>query len=87
MLRLLMKSVQHKNRLGETRDVNYPIGTRCVSNSYFADALSDRRHRLPVVRIKPALHTINLITGLAASPLRKGANLFKRISKKNDRLH
>jgi hypothetical protein len=57
--RALLEGVQHIHGFGKRRDVEDAVFEARL-NADLADAGADRRHRFPVVRIEPLLHTSEL---------------------------
>src|SRR5947209_2142155 len=79
--------MQHIDCVGRSREINHAKRTRCIPHTDFSDALSDRRHRLPVVRIEPALYSFELEPGIVSRPIRKGVEISERTANEDDRLH
>src|SRR5437762_6414914 len=70
----------------EFRYVQYSKGSGGITNSNFSHALADGIHRLPVIRLAPTLHLIELISRFTPGGLRKCAQILKCAASKLDRL-
>src|SRR5690606_37737168 len=68
---LLLEAEQHVDDTIELCCVNSPVGIPVILDPDFPDALSDIRHRLPVMRQVATLHPLQVITDLPAWLRRK----------------
>ena len=73
--------------LDEGSDIEDAKCARGISHADFTNASANAAHRLPVVRIKPALHAIELEPGIAARAIRESAKPGNRVAEKHDRFH
>lgn len=86
-LRLLAEAVQNVDRLRPGRRVDRPECPGRIAHPDLADTRSDRRHRLPVVRIVSTLDAEQLVTGVVHGAGRKGHEIGLRAAEPDDRLH
>jgi hypothetical protein len=74
--RLPLKGVPHINGIGQRRDIVHPECTGLIPQPDLSHTRPNARHRLPVIWIKPALHTIPLPAGqLPAGQLPAGQSI------------
>jgi len=82
-----LKRVQHKDGLAKARDIDDAKSAARVSHPDFPNAGADRRHRLPIVRFEPALHPVELETGIAPGALGKFTQAVERVAEKDYRFN
>src|SRR6185437_15699438 len=87
LLRLLLKGVQHVDSLDECGDINHAKRSRFLAHTYLPYAGTDAGHRLPIDRIEPTLHTVQLITSLLPSIGGKGPHIIDGATHEGDWLH
>jgi hypothetical protein len=79
-LRLLLKCVQHVNRLCKRRDVDDAVRPCLIADANFAYAPANRRHRLPISGIKPPLDAIELKSRFLSRSFRKRAQFVQGVT-------
>jgi hypothetical protein len=57
--------MQHVDRIGKGGDVYHAECSCRIADSNFSDAMADVAHRLPMVRLEPALNSVKLKTCIA----------------------
>jgi hypothetical protein len=70
--------MQHVDRALKLRDIQDSERSRFIANSYLLYALADAGHRLPIVRLTPALNLIELKASLAPRRTGKLAKIVQR---------
>src|SRR5205823_10600092 len=83
-LRLLLKCVQHVNRLCKRRDVDDAVRPCLIADANFAYAPANRRHRLPISGIKPPLDAIELKSRFLSRSFRKRAQFAQGVAAERD---
>lgn len=79
--------MEHIDRFLELRYIEDSIGPALIPNPEFLDARSDRRHRLPIIRIFALLNFEELKSGCFLHRLRKLAKILPSRANKMNRFH
>lgn len=83
LLRFLGEGMQNQNDIRKFRQIDDPIGARIVMDAYFPHARADGFHRLPVMRIEPCLHALQVQSGPKAGSLRKRPDRLPAVTQKH----
>jgi hypothetical protein len=78
--------VEHIHRTGDSSRVDHAEGARFIAHTNLLDTLADARHRLEIVRLLAALHTIELLTSILPRVDQKLAQALERVAEAANRL-
>ena len=87
LLGLLLEGVQHDNPVRQGGEIDHPERARALPDADFPDTRAHRRHRLPVVRLQPALHPVQLVAGGLAGIVGEVADAGEAVADELDGLH
>src|SRR5215208_1142455 len=86
-LRPFDECMQDINSVSKRRDIYDPVSTGCVPHADLARAFANGFHWLPVVGVKAALNSLQLVTRITARALGKGPYSPKGVTQKDEWLH
>src|SRR4051812_13477332 len=70
--------MQYVNGVIEACDIHYPEGSSSITNPNFPCSAAHHCDRLPIIRIVPMLHLVELVSGVPPGRCREGPQIVQR---------
>jgi hypothetical protein len=85
--RLLLERVKHIDHIGERGDIDHAEGVGSLANPDLANARANRRHGPPIIRVEPALYSIQLVARFPSGVCGETPKIVQRAAEERDRFH